>query len=660
MADRATDRVDMSRTTMARLTQHLIDVAVLALAYAGAYMVRFEGAPPSAERSRLLISLPIAVAVQMLALRSSQVHRIAWRYVGLRDIRQILSAVTVATLVLVCIRAVVGADWMAAVRAHTHWTFANHLYGPIGVLIADGVFAFCGIVGVRALRRLDSERGEARRRRLDSSASVIPTLLAGAGRAGALVAREIAGRPDLGIKAVGFVDDDPAKLGTQIAGLPVLGATGDIERVALEFGARQVLISMASAPGQAIRDVTRLCQAARLPVKIIPGVFEIINGKAALNRIRDVAIEDLLRREPVDLDTDAISEFLRDRVVLVTGAGGSIGSEVCRQVARFQPRKLVLVERAETSLFFIERELRETFPKLSVVPCIADVCDDARVEQVFAAHRPHTVFHAAAHKHVPMMEHNPGEAVKNNVFGTMVVADAADRFRASEFVLISTDKAVRPVSVMGATKRASELYVQALSSRSETRFVAVRFGNVLGSAGSVVPIFREQIRKGGPVTITHPDMRRYFMTIPEATQLVLQAAAVGESGEILILDMGEPVKLVDLARDLIRLSGLREGDDIDVVFTGIRPGERLFEELYGEDELADRSRHQRVFVARSEPSGYADVSSGVARLRAILERNDDTLVRDGLRQLVPEFRPQAPETRLESPSPPPHPIEQPE
>jgi FlaA1/EpsC-like NDP-sugar epimerase len=451
------------------------------------------------------------------------------------------------------------------------------------------------------------------------------------------VAREIQGRPDLGLDAVAFVDDDPVKQGTYIAGVPVLGRSDEIEGVAAKIGARQVLISMASAPGKAIRRVLRLCEQARLPVKIVPGLFELIGGAKAL-AIRDVSLEDLLRREPVDLDTDSIAGVIRDRVVLITGAGGSIGSELCRQVARFGPKRLVLLEQAENNLFFIERELRQLFPQLDVVPCVADVCDAKRVEVVFAANHPQTVFHAAAHKHVPMMEANAGEAVKNNVFGTMTVAEAADRFAASEFVLVSTDKAVNPASVMGATKRAAEIYVQALSSRSNTRFVAVRFGNVLGSAGSVVPIFREQIAKGGPITVTHPGMKRYFMTIPEATQLVLQAAALGKGGEILILDMGDPVRLVDLAQDLIVLSGLRPGVDIEITYTGIRPGEKLFEELSTAEEAAERTVHPRIYIGRISAHALSEVAARLARLRALVERGaEGDEVRLALREVVPEY-----------------------
>ena len=619
---------------VARFAQHIVDVGVLVAAYVAAFLVRFEGAIPERMRGTLLVSLPIVLVVQAVMLRVYEVQRVAWRYVSLRDTRRILFAVGVAALVLLAIRTIIGHSLFSPILVQ--WKRVGYASSPIGVLIVDSVLAFCGLVGVRALRRLESERAETLTRVRNGTA--VPTLLIGAGRAGALVAREIMSRPDVGLDAVAFVDDDPAKLGAHISGVPVVGTTHEIERIAEKLGAKQALISMASAPGEDVRRVMKICGDAKLPVKIIPGIFEMINGSVSLNRIRDVAIEDLLRREPVELDIDGISKFLRGRCVLITGAGGSIGSELCRQVARFSPSKLVLVERAENNLFYIDRELRESFPDLEIVPAIADVCDGARIEDVFQTHRPHTVFHAAAHKHVPMMEINPGEAVKNNVFGTINVADAADRFGVSEFVLISTDKAVKPVSVMGATKRAAEIYIQALSTRSDTKFVAVRFGNVLGSAGSVVPIFREQIKKGGPITVTHPDMRRYFMTIPEATQLVLQAASVGESGEVLILDMGEPIKMMDLAHDMIRLSGLRAGEDIEIVFTGMRPGERLFEELYAEDEVVDRARHPRVLVGKIQPPPWATVETSIAQLRAHIERASTDSAGLGLAVVVPEYR----------------------
>ncbi|MBZ0118155.1 MAG: polysaccharide biosynthesis protein, partial [Sandaracinaceae bacterium] len=458
---------------------------------------------------------------------------------------------------------------------------------------------FLGVGGVRVLRRIVGEQLESRRTMKKAAGrELVPTMFVGAGAGGLLMTKEIAGRPDLGVKPVGFLDDDRDKVGTTVGGVPVVGTTERLPELCERYGAHQVLITMASAPGSTVRRISKLAEQAGLPVQIIPGLFEILDGRVNLSRIRPVAIEDLLRREPVQLDAEAIAADLRGRVVLVTGAGGSIGSEICRQVASYAPERLMLVERAENSLFHIHRELSASHPGVELVPLIADVGDAARMRALFAQHRPYSVFHAAAHKHVPMMEWNPGEAIKNNVFGTKLLADLADEHGANSFVMISTDKAVNPTSVMGASKRVAEMYVQALASKSDTRFVTVRFGNVLGSAGSVIPIFREQIAAGGPVTVTHPEMCRYFMTIPEACQLVLQAGTMGEGGEIFVLDMGEPVKIVDLARDLIRLSGFRPDEDIEIQFTGVRPGEKLFEELSLDAEHAGKTKHPKIFVGR--------------------------------------------------------------
>ena len=357
-----------------------------------------------------------------------------------------------------------------------------------------------------------------------------------------------------------------------------------------------------------------------------------------VSQLRDVAIEDLLGREPVRLDMEVISSAMRGQVVLVSGAGGSIGSEICRQVCRFQPRALVLVERTENALFEVHRELEAAFPRVPVFPCVADVGDAPRMAGLFQEHRPTIVFHAAAHKHVPMMEWNAAEAVKNNVIGTKALADLSDAHRVERFVMISTDKAVNPTSVMGVSKRVAEIYIQALSVRSRTRFVTVRFGNVLGSAGSVIPIFRQQIEAGGPVTVTHPDMKRYFMTIPEASQLVLQAGMMGEGGEIFILDMGKPVRIADLARDLILLSGLKPDEDVEIRYTGVRPGEKLFEELSVASENVDRTRHPKIFVGRFRPHSWESVERQLAELEATVRRRPWD-VRAKLREIVPEYRP---------------------
>ena len=411
---------------------------------------------------------------------------------------------------------------------------------------------------------------------------------------------------------------------------------------------QRALITIANAPGDKIRRITELCRNAKVEAKIIPGIYEIVGDKVNLSRIREVAIEDLLGREPVQLDEAVVSSAIGARVVLVTGAGGSIGSELCRQLCRFGPERLILVERFENALFEIHRELASAYSHLRIDPVIADVTDAVRMEQIFHDTKPELVIHAAAHKHVPMMEWNPGEAVKNNVGGTRVLADLSDRFGVQRFVLVSTDKAVNPTSVMGATKRVAEIYTQALSRNSPTKFVTVRFGNVLGSAGSVIPIFRDQIAKGGPITVTHPEMRRYFMTIPEASQLVLQAGAMGEGGEIFILDMGEPVKIVDLARDLITLSGLRPEEDIEIRFSGVRAGEKLFEELSTDAEHADKTKHPKVFIGRIKAHAWDAVTIGVETLLDLANSTAHDRIRGAIGELVPEYQ----SARAMSPSQP--------
>jgi FlaA1/EpsC-like NDP-sugar epimerase len=491
-----------------RTAQFLVDAGVIGLAYVMAFLLRFEGAIPATMLRTLAWTLPYVVALYFGAMLAFGVHRLAWRYIGLRDMRRIALAVGSSTALLVASR------FAAASLLDLSGGLAFRAVVPIGVTLSTAAFAFLGIIGVRVLRRMLAERDESSAR-VRKEADPIPTMLIGAGRAGVLVVKEMLSRPDLGLVPVGFLDDDPVKVGTVMHGIPVLGTTDELARLCANHGAQQALITIAAAPGKSIRRITNLCEAAEVPVKIIPGLFEIVGGTVNLSRIREVAIEDLLGREPVQLDEDAILRVVKARTVLVTGAGGSIGSELCRQIGRFEPASLMLVEHSENSLFFIERELRMLFPSLDITVHLADIREKARIDAILRAKKPDVIFHAAAHKHVPMMEANPTEAIKNNVLGTKALAELADAHGVSEFVMISTDKAVNPTSVMGASKRAAEIVVQALSQRSTTRFVAVRFGNVLGSAGSVVPIFKEQIARGGPITITDPEMKRYFMTIPE-------------------------------------------------------------------------------------------------------------------------------------------------
>ncbi len=629
-----------------RTWQFLLDVVALSIAYILAHYIRFGiDAPttgsgwfiPPIYRERLIETLPYVVFLQYGAMALLGTHRYAWRYVGLREATRIFGALSFGALAMAFIRAVAGQ------LTQSGRTEAIRGAIPYGIILAYLFLGASAVLGLRILRRLIAERA-GKRVHLEVAGSSDRTILVGAGQAGVLVVREAEARPDLGILPVGFVDDDPHKVGTVLHGVPVLGTTDNLRAICKKVGATQVLITIARASGKDVRRIVEVCEQAELPVKIIPALHEIVGGKIKLSLVRNVAIEDLLRREPVRLDETAIAEKIRGRVVLVTGAGGSIGSELCRQVVRYEPERLVLVERAENALFEVHRELTGSFPNIACVPIIADICDIDRMTQVFGDQRPALVFHAAAHKHVPMMEWNPGEAVKNNVSGTYLVASLSARFEVETFVLISTDKAVNPTSIMGATKRLAELCTQALAQRSKTRFLAVRFGNVLGSAGSVVPIFREQIARGGPVTVTHPEMKRYFMTIPEASQLVLQAATMGNGGEIFILDMGEPVKIVDLAKDLITLSGLRPGEDIEIQFSGIRPGEKLFEELSVADEQADKTAHPKIFIGRLQTSDLRDLEERLADLADSAGSGDFAEVRQKIAELIPEFAGPAPRT----------------
>jgi FlaA1/EpsC-like NDP-sugar epimerase len=616
---------------LGRSIRMVFDLGVMSLAYWLAWLFRFEFQIPGVALKVAALTWACVVGLQYGTLVGFGVERIAWRYINMRDAIRILTATVISATVLVGLRI-------------AHLLPITTSIIPLGVLAMDFVIGLLGLIGARVAWRWHHELRA--RRRHPQHGDRHRVFVIGAGDAGVMVAREIAQRPDLLLEPVGFLDDDPFKVGKIVGGFQVLGMTHEVGALAARLRVTRALITIANASGGDLRRITELCRDAGLDTRIIPGLHEIVGDKVSVSRAREVAIEDLLGREPVTLDEAVVSACLRGRVVLVTGAGGSIGSELCRQICRFAPRRLVLVERFENALFEIHRELTTAFPGVLIDPRIADVCDMDRVANVFEHTRPEIVFHAAAHKHVAMMEWNPGEAVKNNVGGTRVVATLSDRYEVERFVLVSTDKAVNPSSVMGATKRVAEIYLQAFSQRSATRFVTVRFGNVLGSAGSVVPIFRQQIAGGGPVRVTHPEMRRYFMTIPEASQLVMQAGAMGEGGEIFILDMGEPVKIVDLARDLITLSGLRPGDDIEIEFTGMRPGEKLFEELSTAAEHAEKTRHRKVFIGKIKPHVWAEVVDGVNHLLDVAGHaevgmgagSDNDLVRAALVALVPECR----------------------
>ncbi len=610
-----------------RGAQFFADLFILSLAYWLAFLLRFEFDPGIGFLKILFFTWPYVVLLKYLLLVTFGVPNFSWRYISLKEAQKIFAAIAIASAVLVVLR-------LGLVHLGGR---SRYVVIPLGILGMDFILAFFGIAGSRVLRRIQAESSERTERSRASSVIDRRTLLIGAGQAGVLVAKEVTQNPGLGIKVVGYVDDDTRKIGTIIQGHKILGDTASLTELARDKKIEQAIITIAAAPGSEIRRIVKLCESISLQVKIIPGLYEILDGKVNLSRIREVTIEDLLGREAVQLDLDAIGEFISGKRVLVTGAGGSIGSELCRQAGRFGPEQLILVEQAENPLFEIHRELSQAWPGLDAVPCIADICDKKRIDKIFSEWKPNVVFHAAAHKHVPMMEQNPGEAVKNNVFGTKIVADAADKYHTEAFVMISTDKAVNPTSIMGTSKRVAEIYIQALSKKSDTTFVAVRFGNVLGSAGSVIPIFKEQIQKGGPVTVTHSEMKRYFMTIPEACQLVMQAATLGHGGEIFVLDMGEPVKIVDLARDLIRLSGFSE-DEIPIKITSIRPGEKLFEELSTISEYIAKTRHPKIYIGQIASYSLDKVEAGLEALTNITNATGNAEIRTTLSLLVPEMR----------------------
>jgi FlaA1/EpsC-like NDP-sugar epimerase len=606
-----------------------VDVAVLALALGLSFALRFDWTIPDEMLARMTLLMPYVVALQYGCLSFFRAHRVSWRFFSLSDAKPFLLGLGTASAALVVVRLGVP----AVLPGHD---LARHALVPLSIIILDAGIAFGFVVGVRLARRAASEDAEKQVRRarsIPAAGDGKRTLLIGAGQGGVNTAQELARSPDLGIVPVGFVDDDPKKAGTTICGLPVLGSSINLKAIAARAGAAEALITIANVRGPAIRRLTALCEEAGLPVRIVPGIHEIVGGKVNLSAIREIAIEDLLGRAPVKLDTSTLLEALQGRRVLVTGAGGSIGSELCRQIGRFGPSKLFMVDSSENNLFNIDRELRVTLKAVELVPLVGSVVDAARMREIFRTFAPEIILHAAAYKHVPMMELNPDQALINNCLGTRIVADLAHEFGAREFVLVSSDKAVRPSSVMGATKRAAEIYVQSLSAKSSTRFITVRFGNVLGSAGSVVPIFREQIARGGPVTITDPEMTRYFMTIPEACQLILQAARLGNGGEIFMLDMGEPVKILDLARDLISLSGFTPEVDIEIAVTGIRPGEKLHEELWSESDGIISTQHPSIFVGTSPARLFEEVREWYERLHGVRDR----LTGDGARNMLAEL-----------------------
>lgn len=605
----------------------LADLVLLPSAAVLAFALRLDAQGLARYTAEMLLFLALAVPVQLLVAHWLGIYARLWRYASLDE------------LVVIALSTGISCVLVGALLFGAALPLAGMEAFPRSVPLIDGLLALLVMGAPRFGYRL-AWRSHARAEGKNGLHAARRVVVVGAGDAGAMIAKEMLVNPRVGLVPVAFVDDDEHKHGARVHGVPVLGGRERIPEIVRARRAQEVIIAMPTAPGALIREVRALAEAAGVPARTVPGMYDILSGRLSVNQIRRVEIEDLLRREPVQTDTTAIRGMLHGAWVMVTGAGGSIGSELCRQIAACEPAVLILVGHGENSIYAISNELRRRWPGLAVRQVVADVRDEDRLRRVFEEYAPQVIFHAAAHKHVPLMEANVAEAVSNNVQGTANLLRLAEAHDVERFVLISSDKAVNPTSIMGTTKRVAELLVQKAAKRSGRPYVAVRFGNVLGSRGSVVPLFQEQIARGGPVTVTHPDMRRYFMTIPEAVQLVLQAAALGQGGEVFLLDMGEPVRIVDLARDLIELSGLEMGHDVEIQFTGMRPGEKLFEELMVSGEEYGPTRHQKVYVSRNGKHASpcpVPLEQSVAELVDLARRGDEGCLRAKLHQIVPEY-----------------------
>lgn len=595
--------VDLLRRLTGNRLHLLVVLATLvafSLSYWVAYLLRFEFQIPPPYATFLLLTLPCVLLIKVIVFYANGIYKILWAYIGLKDLYRIMLASAFATGLVVT----------------TNLILFPGLQVPRSVLVADGVLTFMTVGGVYGLLR---SLREANARGEDSSVgSLEPVFIVGAGDAGEALLRELQRNRAVGIRVIGFLDDDPRKRGLLLRGVKVLGAVEDAEKLAGQLEVRKAFIAIPSSSGPVIRKIVNTLLAAKLAMKILPPLTKLSAEASFATQLRKVSIEDLLRREPVKLDMGPIGSSIRDKVILVTGAAGSIGSELCRQILEQHPSKVIALDLAETPLHALLLELDGRVKGSDIIPELADVTDQARVSGVFEKYHPDVVFHAAALKHVPLMEVHPREAVRVNVHGTRIVAEASRKNGVGSFILISTDKAVNPTSVMGATKRVAELLIRQFSEEGThgTRYMAVRFGNVLGSNGSVLPIFKAQLEKRGPLTVTHPEMQRYFMTIPEAVQLVLQASVLGNGGEIFVLDMGHPIYIKDLAEDLIRLSGMIPGVDVKIVFTGIRPGEKLFEELHFISEEMAKTKHPQIAYFRDAKT--CGISSVGVRLSEIL------------------------------------------
>ncbi len=624
-----------------RITRNLyiimtLDIFLLCLSFYAAHLVRFDFMIPQWAMDKFFKMLPYVVILKLFYFYFFDLYRGMWRYTGLNDLLNVVKASSMSTLSIIAIvlyvnrfqnvsRSVFVIDWcltlicIAALRVSTRLAFEQF---TDSISFQDLKEAFLNIFKVRS--------------KLSKGIVII-----GAGDCGEKICREVREDASLKYHVEGFLDDDTSKIGRKIHGVSVLDKIDGLAHAVESKGVKEVIIAIPSLNVERMRRIIQICKEVEIAFKTVPSMGELINDKLTINSIRDVEYRDLLGRDPVELEKDKIGGYLGGKRVLVTGGGGSIGRELCKQICRFAPEKIILFERAETPLYEIDLVLKKEFPHVEVVSVLGDIQNRIEIESLFKTYTPEIVFHAAAYKHVPMMEQHPEKAVNNNIFGTQNLVEAAIKFQSKKFVLVSTDKAVNPANVMGATKRIAEMILQrtGLEKELKTSFITVRFGNVIGSAGSVIPLFKDQIRQGGPVTVTHPDMIRYFMLIPEACQLILQAGAMGKGGEIYVLEMGKPINIYDMAKDLIRFSGFEPHIDIDIQYIGLRPGEKLYEELITSDEFIVPTSHPKIMVLNSQKNNLKSLDQSLIELKqVILGRNDEDGIKQVLKKIVPEYR----------------------
>jgi FlaA1/EpsC-like NDP-sugar epimerase len=598
-----------------------IEVIIVAAAIVVAFFLRFPAETALQNLAEFWWIVPLAVLIRITLFWLFGIYSWVWYYMGVREVLNLVWAISAGSVVLAVISLAVSS-----------FNF------PVILLVGDWLVTIVWIGGERLLIRL-RRAYLAKQTSLPSPEKQKRLLIIGTGDAADMITREITNSPFLSYRLVGYADDDPRKLGQEVYGAPVLGTTQDIPRIVSQYYIDEILIAIPSASGESMRRIVARCQESQVKFRTLPPLHELIDGKVTVNRIREINVEDLLRREPYQPDLNQSASYLKGSRILVTGAAGSIGSELCRLIASFKPAQLILFDISENGLYEVEMEMREKFPDLKIEAVVGDIKAKRKAELMMELYHPDVIFHAAAHKHVPLMEKNPDEAVLNNILGTKIWVEAADKYKVKRFVFVSTDKAINPTSVMGATKRVAGMIVQCNSQGSQTKFVAVRFGNVLGSRGSIIPLFKKQIAQGGPVTVTHPDVVRFFMTMPEAAQLIIQSASLGNGGEVFVLDMGQPVKIIDLAKDMINLSGLKEGKDIEIKFTGLRPGEKLYEETLTEREGVAATRHERIFLARLEDVDKEKLNRGIAELEELALRKDSRGIKRKLKELVPSYQP---------------------